>query len=125
MHTDRTPSRNKSDFNAPKSITCSSTSLPSGRDLPSVVLGTALVHMRDRSGSLNTVRTLVDSTLQISGNTDACANCLDFRYMHWTAPLTGLSGVPVVDVKRRVDCEIQPRFSEELILTCSAWVLRS
>lgn len=61
-----------------------------------------------------------DSASQISAITDTCANRLGFRYTCWTAPLTGLSGMPVVDVKGRVDCKIQPRFAEEPILTCNA-----
>lgn len=90
-----------------------------------MLLGTALVHMRDRSGSLHPVRALVDSASQITAITTACVNCLGYRYTRWIAPLTGLSGVPVLNVKGQVDCQIQPRFSEEPILSCNAWVLQS
>jgi hypothetical protein len=48
------------------SIPCGSTSLVGEHNSPSIILGTALVHIRDKSGTLQTVRTLVDSASQVA-----------------------------------------------------------
>lgn len=37
--------------------------------------------------------------------------------------MTGLSGVTIMDVQGRVDCVIQPRYSNEPVLSVQAWVL--
>jgi len=103
----------------------SSASLLSGHDSPSVMLGTALVHIRDRSGVYQSARALVDSASQISAITVACAKRLGLRWSRWTAPITGLSGVPVVEVQGRVECRIVPRFASEPVLLVQAWVLSS
>jgi len=87
---------------------------------PSVILGTALVHILDRAGTHQSVRALVDSASQVSAITYACTSLLGLRCSTWTAPLSGLSGVPVPDVKGRVDCQIQPHFSTEPVLRSKA-----
>lgn len=88
----------------------------------SVILGTALVHIRDRSGVLHTVRALVDSASQISAITTTCASRLGLRVTKWTAPVSGLSGATVPNVKGLVTCHVQPRFSEEPVFKFDAWV---
>lgn len=89
----------------------------------SVMLGTALVHMRDRSGTWQTMRALVDSASQISAVTVACADRLGLKRSRWTAPISGLSGVSVVNVQGRVECTVQPRFASEPVFSIHAWVL--
>jgi len=55
------------------------TSLLSGLGSPSVVLSTALVHIRDRSGSFQVVRALIDSASQINAISLPCAKRLGRR----------------------------------------------
>lgn len=93
--------------------------------IPTVILGTALIHVRDRSGTWQTVRALVDSASQISAITVSCSNRLGLRLRRWTVPVSGLSGTPVVDVKGVVDCNIRPRFASEPGLSVQTWVLPS
>ncbi|XP_008185462.1 uncharacterized protein LOC103310096 [Acyrthosiphon pisum] len=88
-----------------------------------VLLGTALVHVRDRAGSMHTMRALVDCASQISAITDVCADRLGLKRSRWTAPISGLSGVSVVNVLGRVDCVVQLRFASEPALSVRAWVL--
>lgn len=73
----------------------------------SVLLGTALVHVRDHSGSWQTVRVLVDSASQISAMTTSCSERLSLRPTRWNTPVSGLSGVPVFNVKGLVECSVQ------------------
>lgn len=110
----------------PTDASLCTTSQISRPDLVStVVLGTALVHIRDRSGTWQTARALVDSASQISAITVACSNRLGLKPARWTTPVTGLAGTPVVDVKGLVECTVQPRFASEPILAVKAWVLPS
>lgn len=57
--------------------------------------------------TLQTVRMLIDSASQINAVTTTCATRLDFHRCKFTAPLTELSGLPVPDVKGRIDFQIQ------------------
>jgi len=99
-------------------------SMPSRTDdSAAVLLGTALVHIRDRCGTWQTVRAIVDSASQISAITVSCSARLGLRLKNWTAPISGLSGTAVADVRGMVDCVIQPRFAEEPQLKTKAWVL--
>ncbi|XP_050064833.1 uncharacterized protein LOC126553757 [Aphis gossypii] len=102
---------------------CASVPRPLPHKASSIILGTALVHMRDRSGSWQTMRALIDCASQISAVTIACADRLGLKRSRWTAPITGLSGVPVVNVQGRVECNVQPRFASEPVLSINAWVL--
>lgn len=110
--------------NSPRSDAplCASAAAPISRST-SVVLGTALVHARDRVGTWHTMRALLDSASQISAITVACTDRLRLKRDRWTSPVTGLGGVSVVDVKGRVDLSIQPRFAVEPVLKIQAWVL--
>lgn len=88
-------------------------------------MGTALIHARDRSGTWQTVRALVDSASQISAITVSCAERLGLRPRHWTMPVSGLSGTPVLDIKGVVDCDVRPRFAHDPTLSVRTWVLPS
>ncbi|XP_025193542.1 uncharacterized protein LOC112593380, partial [Melanaphis sacchari] len=88
----------------------------------SVVLGTALIHIRDCGGMLHTKRALVDSASQISAITVDCAAQLGLRVSRWTAPISGLSGTSVQDVRGQVNCNIQPRFATNPTFNFTAWV---
>ncbi|XP_008182033.1 uncharacterized protein LOC103309131 [Acyrthosiphon pisum] len=108
-----------------KSSLCASHLTPTASTSCSVMLGTALVHVRDRSGTWQTVHALVDCASQISAVTVSCADRLGLKRTRWTAPVTGLAGHPVTSVMGRVDCIVQPRFAPEPSLSIRAWVLPS
>ncbi|CAI6351321.1 unnamed protein product [Macrosiphum euphorbiae] len=104
---------------------CAAALAPRPSAIPTVLLGTALIHARDRAGTWQTVRALVDSASQISAMTVECSTRLGFRPRPWTMPVSGISGTPVVSVKGIVECHIRPRFASEPSLTVQAWVLPS
>ncbi|XP_025417938.1 uncharacterized protein LOC112688790 [Sipha flava] len=106
-------------------VLCASAPAPPVSTATSVLLGTALIHVRDRAGSWQTLRALIDCASQISVITTKCADRLGLRRDRWTTPVTGLSGVSIMDVQGRVDCVIQPRYSNEPVLSVQAWVLPS
>lgn len=103
---------------------CASAAAPISKS-NSVVLGTALLHARDKVGSWHTMRALIDSAPQISAITVTCADRLGLKCARWTSPVTGLGGVPIVNVQGRVELSIQPRFAIEPVLAIHAWVLPS
>ncbi|XP_050065977.1 uncharacterized protein LOC126555053 [Aphis gossypii] len=90
---------------------------------PTILLGTAVVHVRDRYGCMQPVRALIDSGSQISIMSVPCVERLGLTRNKWTAPLTGVSGVAVLQVKGRVDCLITPRYNDEHPIELKAWVL--
>ncbi|XP_025203838.1 uncharacterized protein LOC112600747 [Melanaphis sacchari] len=104
---------------------CAASLSPRPSAIPTVLLGTALIHARDRAGTWQTVRALVDSASQISAMTVACSTRLGFRPRPWTMPVSGLSGTPVISVKGVVECHVRPRFASEPELAVQAWVLPS
>lgn len=103
---------------------CASAPQPPSLRPTTVMLGTALVHMRDRTGSWQTIRALIDCASQISAITVACAERLGLKRSRWTAPISGLSGVPI-NVHGRAECTVQPRFATEPVSSVHAWVLPS
>jgi len=118
---------NKEKVSEPKaqSSLCASQPMPAVSTSCSVMLGTALVHVRDRSGTWQTMRALVDCASQISAVTVSCADRLGLKRTRWNAPVTGLAGHPVTSVMGRIDCIVQPRFAPEPSLSIQAWVLPS
>ncbi|XP_015378292.1 PREDICTED: uncharacterized protein LOC107172516 [Diuraphis noxia] len=90
---------------------------------PTVLLGTALIHVRDTVGNGQTVRALIDSASQISAITSACCNRLGLKPSHWTVPVTGLSGQKVPDVQGIVQLTIQPRGNPIPFINVKPWVL--
>lgn len=88
-----------------------------------VMLGTALVHIRDHSGSMQTVRALVDGSSQNTTLTSRCVERLGLKVKRWTASVTGLAGVQVPSVIGQVQCLMTTRYSESLRLPMTAWVL--
>lgn len=115
---------NGEDAQSPDPPLCASTVFPQSNHT-SVVLGTALVHARNQAGSWQTLRALIDSASQISAVTSACAKRLGLKCARWTAPVSGLGGVPIVDVQGRAEVAVQPRFAVEPVLAVHAWVLPS
>lgn len=93
--------------------------------LPSVVLATALLHVKDLVGSLQTVRVLIDGGSQISAISASFCHRLGLRASKWTLPVTGLSELTVPSVFCIVDLHIQPRGSIQPSMSVRAWVLSS
>ncbi|KAE9532003.1 hypothetical protein AGLY_010205 [Aphis glycines] len=118
----RNESETPQPVSAPASC-CTAVQQPSPPQALSVMLGTALVHVRDRSGSWQTMRALIDCASQISAITATCADRLGLKRSRWTAPISGLSGVAVMNVQGRVECTVHPRFASEPALSIHAWVL--
>lgn len=71
------------------------------------------------------MRALIDSASQISAITTACVERLGLKCARWTLPVTGLGGVPVVNVRGRVEFSVKLRFAIELVVVVHAWVLPS
>lgn len=94
-------------------------------DRPTVLLGTALVHVRDYGGRAQPVRALIDSASQVSVMSVTCADRLGLKLSKWTAPLTGLSGVQVPKMNGMVKCTITPRYDADTTIQVTAWVLPS
>lgn len=76
-----------------------------------------LVHVHDYSGSWQPMRALVDCASQISATTADCVTLLGLRRRRWTTSISGLAGVPVLDVQGSIDHSIQQLFEVR------AWVL--
>lgn len=89
----------------------------------SILLGTPLVLIHDSSGVLHTVRPFFDSASQISAITTGCVAHLGLRKTPLTAPVTGLSCAPVASTEGIVNCQVQPRFTDEPIIQVKAWVV--
>lgn len=113
------------DARPPDDSLCAATSFSHVDNAYPALLGTALVHVCDRSGTWQTVRALVDCASQISAITITCSDRLGLRPTKWTSPVSGLAGTPVLNVKGRVECNIQPRFATEPVLSVNAWVFQS
>jgi hypothetical protein len=62
---------------------------------PSVILGTALVHIHDHAGVLHTVRALIDSASQISAITQTVQVDWDYVYRNGPPPSVVLPGRPL------------------------------
>lgn len=117
-HSESAPSSDDAPF-------CAASTTYRTDDSLAVLLGTALIHIRDHCGTWQTARAIVDSASQISAITVSCVTRLGLRLTNWTAPISGLSGAAVADVRGTVDCVIQPRFATEPQLKTKAWVMPS
>jgi len=58
----------------------------------------------------------------MSAITSSCMTRLGLRVSFWTAPVTGLSGASVPNTLDIVECNLQPRYSEEPVFPVKAWV---
>ncbi|KAL4103253.1 hypothetical protein QTP88_018630 [Uroleucon formosanum] len=117
-HSDSAPSSDDAPF-------CAASTTYRTDDSLAVLLGTALIHIRDHCGTWQTARAIVDSASQISAITVSCVTRLGLRLTNWTAPISGLSGAAVADIRGTVDCVVQPRFATEPQLKTKAWVMPS
>jgi len=90
---------------------------------PTVLLGTALIHVQNAAGCMQPVRALIDSASQISVITSGCVDRLGLRWRKWTVPLSGIAGVQVPNVEGVVDCCITLRYAPDDILRITAGIL--
>lgn len=77
-----------------------------------VILGTAIVRVRNSSGELQTVRVLLDSGSQISAITLECVTRLGLKRIKSRMEVTGLSQQPVTKVKGVTKCNFMPLHAE-------------
>lgn len=89
----------------------------------SVLLGTAIVMVRDVGGDLQPVRALLDSGSQTSIIRESSLDRLGLRRSKWTASLTGLSGQSVPKVLGKAKLEIRSCYEPVPVITVRAWVL--
>lgn len=92
---------------------------------PVILLGTALVHVRDIKRSYHTVRDFIDSAAQISALTSDSCTRLGLCPSRWTLPVTGLSGQTFLDIKGAVQLQIQLRKIQSQLIATRVWVLVS
>lgn len=93
------------------------------RSSPAVLLGTAVVFVRDSTGILQSVRALIDAGSQISAMTSSCSDRLGLRQSRWTASVIGLGGHCVPKVLGTVQMDIQSRYDTVAVIPVKAWVL--
>lgn len=102
---------------SPPVALCTSTSVSTlstrAQSASPVLLGTALIHVCDGSGSRQVMHVLVDCASEISAMTVSCADRLNLKHTRWTNPVAGLFGVPITNVQGIVNCCIQPQFANE------------
>jgi len=98
-------------------------SLMSCQPIKNVLLGTALIHVRDQWGNQQVIRAVIDSGSQANAVTTSCVERLGLRMSKWTVPLTGLSGAAIPMVAGVVECCITPRYAVEPEMKVKAWVL--
>ncbi|KAF0748221.1 Uncharacterized protein FWK35_00023001 [Aphis craccivora] len=89
----------------------------------SVLLGTAIVMLRDVSGDLQPVRALLDSGSQTSIIRESCLDRLGLRRSKWTASLIGLSGQSVPKVLGKAKLEIRSCYEPVPVIPVRAWIL--
>ncbi|KAL4083901.1 hypothetical protein QTP88_029217 [Uroleucon formosanum] len=77
-----------------------------------VILGTAIVRVRDSLGKLQTARVLLDSGSQVSTITSECATRLELKRIKSRIEVSGLSQQPVTKVKGVTQCQFIPLHTE-------------
>lgn len=112
------------DFEAPRqSVPSTNPSLVGSLDRPTVLLGTAVVHVYDSSGCVQPARALIDSASQVSVMSSTCTDRLGLKRTKWTVPITGLSGVQVPKLNGIVKVIVTPRYDDNIKIHVTAWVL--
>ncbi|KAF0711698.1 DUF1758 domain-containing protein [Aphis craccivora] len=88
-----------------------------------VVLGTAVVHIRNSSGFWSPIRVLIDSGSQISVITNACVTRLGLPRRHCKTTVVGLAHTPVCDTKGVTYCTIKPEHSNSPLISCEPIIM--
>lgn len=111
--TEKVQSSTKSEENETAASGSSTKFSGTARIETTVVLGTAMVRVRDSLGGLQAVRVLLDSGSQVSAITSECATRLGLRRTKSRIEVTGLSQQPVNKVKGATQCQFVPFYAEE------------
>lgn len=90
-----------------------------------VVLGTAVVRVRDNTGSYQRVRVLVDSGSQISAVTSACLSRLGLPRRKCLSEIVGLAQNRVNQIKGSSKCEFIPHHALEPVFVCNDLIVLS
>lgn len=88
------------------------------RAISTVVLGTAIVHIKDHQGYPQAVRVLLDSGSQISAMTSECASRLNLPIHKCHTNIVGISHNPVTKVKGITSCTFAPQHCQEVSFEC-------
>ncbi|CAI6376006.1 unnamed protein product [Macrosiphum euphorbiae] len=88
-----------------------------------VVLGTAVIRIRNNCGQLSPVRVLIDTGSQISVITTACVSRLGIKRRHCNTAVTGLSQTSVSTTKGSTNCTLLPRHSTSPEIYCEPVIL--
>jgi len=84
-----------------------------------VVLGTAVVRVKDSCGVLHSVRVLLDSGSQISAITSSCVSRIGLTKHKCYTEIVGLSQNPVAKIKGVTNCQFIPHHSTKNTFNCS------
>ncbi|XP_055584807.1 uncharacterized protein LOC129737670 [Uranotaenia lowii] len=87
------------------------------------VLPTALIRLRNRNGSFQLVRAMIDSGSGTTLISEACVSSLGLSRNNARLPVTGVAGAKAGTTKRAVRLEIASRFNDDIVLTTQAYIL--
>ena len=99
----------------PQSLSCSSEA--------SVLLGTAIAHIRDNLGRRHTIRTVIDCGSQLSFITLECATRLSLNVTKGSTPISGLGNSLVAVTRGTVQCELQSPLNPHIVIGACAVIL--
>lgn len=88
-----------------------------------VVLGTAIIHIKDAWGQIHAVRVLLDSGSQISAMTSDCFARLGLPKRRFKSNIMGLSQSPVYHVQGLTSCQFSSRFNSDLFPSADLVIL--
>lgn len=87
------------------------------------LLPTALIKVRDNSGTFQIARAMIDSCSGASLISEACVTRLGLSRSNARFAVTGVAGSAAGTTKGAVRLEISSRFNDEVVLTTEAYVL--
>ncbi|XP_022165266.1 uncharacterized protein LOC111030183 [Myzus persicae] len=89
-----------------------------------VVLGTAIVHVKDAWDRVQCVRVLLDSGSQISAVTSECAARLGLSKRRYKSDIVGFAQNPVSQVQGVTSCQFSSRFKSDLFPSVELVILK-
>lgn len=93
------------------------------RSLNTVLLGTAMVRVRDELGNHHAVRVLIDSGSQISAVTSAFVTRLGLQRRKCHTQIVGLAQQPVAHVKGATSCTVLPHDNSDFEFNCDELII--
>jgi len=98
-----------------------STSKPSNSSL--VLLGTAIIHIKDKYGQFHSARALLDLGSQVSFATESLVNRLSLPRHKFFEPISGICQNSVTNTRGKVNCVIRPACKNGRSLNVTAIIL--